>query len=366
MPVPFDRPLARGQFRFEPMPLVLSHPWTIARGTATEKRNGLLTFEAGGVVGMGEAAPNVRYGQTFEGGAAAFERIAGAIEGCSPWDHGRVLARAEAVANEHTEVVSALDMALWDWRGRVLGVPVWRALGFPSVEGAPTSFSIGMDAPEVLRRKVAEASAHDTLKVKLGSQDDRAIVAAVRAATCRRLRVDANEGWSSADEAARRIEWLAGEGVELVEQPLEAADVEGARRLRQRSPLPLVADESVRTIRDLAEAARGFHGVNVKLAKCGGLTRAHELCVAARALGLGVMLGCMIESSLGIAAALALAGFADWIDLDGNLLLARDPFGGLELVRGAWRLPEQPGLGVHPRADAALSDPVKEDGRAGS
>jgi L-alanine-DL-glutamate epimerase-like enolase superfamily enzyme len=169
--------------------------------------------------------------------------------------------------------------------------------------------------------------------------------------TTKPLRVDANEGWTSAASAREILAWLSRQGVELAEQPLPASDSDGARALYADSPLPLVADESALGAHALAGLAGAFHGVNVKLAKCGGLTRALDMVAAARALGLRVMLGCMIESSLGIAAALQLAPLADWIDLDGNLLLARDPFAGLGLDGSVWRMPQGVGLGVEPRLD---------------
>jgi L-alanine-DL-glutamate epimerase-like enolase superfamily enzyme len=332
-----------------PLELALARPWTIARGTSSSKTNALLELEAEGIVGLGEAAPNARYQQSYATVSAAFERIAAALEGRSPNDAAGCLEAAERATGDRA-ALAALDMALWDWRGRKLGKPAWDLLGIARAPIAPTSFSIGIDSPDVLREKVRDAGDIPILKIKLGAPEDEANFRAVRAATSKRIRVDANEGWRDRELAASRIEWLASEGVELIEQPLPAADLDGARWLAARSPVPLVADESAPTAREIEAIAGAFHGVNVKLAKCGGLTRAREAIAAARARGLRVMLGCMIESSLGIAAALQLAPLVDWIDLDGNLLLANDPFEGLAHNAGMWRLPTEPGLGVRARA----------------
>jgi L-alanine-DL-glutamate epimerase-like enolase superfamily enzyme len=211
-----------------------------------------------------------------------------------------------------------------------------------------TSFSIGMDSPARMADQAAQAAGFAALKVKLGSSNEREMLEAVRRACPCPLRVDANEGWSTADLEAK-LDWLADSGVELVEQPLPAGQDAALRPLFPDARVPLVADESSLVGADLPSLVNAYHGVNVKLCKCGGITRALEMIAVARALGLQVMLGCMIESSLGIAAALPLAPLVDWVDLDGNLLVADDPFEGLTLEEGRWLLPSGPGLGVTPR-----------------
>jgi L-alanine-DL-glutamate epimerase-like enolase superfamily enzyme len=192
---------------------------------------------------------------------------------------------------------------------------------------------------------VREAGDYEVLKVKLGSDDDREMLTAVRDTTDRPLRVDANEGWTIAG-ALERLEWLARLGVEFVEQPLPADRLEQTRALRRRSPLPFFADESVHTAADVPRLVGAFDGINVKLMKCGGLGEALRLIAVARAHGLRVMLGCMIETSLGVTAAAQLAPLADAADLDGNLLIANDPFEGVKVARGRLVLPDAPGLGV--------------------
>jgi L-alanine-DL-glutamate epimerase-like enolase superfamily enzyme len=342
---------------FEPLELRLRRPWTIARGTSTAKRNGLLRVAAGGVEGFGEAAPNVRYQQSFDTAAAAFGRVREAVAGLDPWDHPGILVRAEAAAGADHELVAALDLALWDWRGKSLGAPVWKLLGLPRGPIPPTSYSIGIDDPQLLRSRVDEAAEFPILKIKLGGGADEATIRAVRDVTNKTLRADANEGWSGARDAEEKIAFLASAGVELVEQPLPAARDAETKQLFEHSKIPIYADESAMGARQLLGLLAAFHGVNIKIAKCGGLTRAHEMLVTARNLGFRVLLGCMIESSLGIAGALPLAALADEVDLDGNLLLAEDPFTGLERTGAAWRLTDRPGLGV----ERAPAPPPRHD-----
>ena len=331
-----------------PMLLKLRHTWTISRNSSNEKKNGLLTLTSGGITGYGETAANVRYGQSWESGEAAFARVKEACAGLSPWEHLAWLEKAEAAAGGDSQVVAALDMALWDWKGKAVGQPVWRLLGVPSSRMAQTTFSIGIDTPEVMKEKVKEAEAYPLLKVKVGLPGDEANVTAIRSVTKKPIRVDANEGWKSVADAVKEIAWLKTMGVEFVEQPLPASRNADMKALKAASVLPLVADESVLHVKDVPSLVGLFDGVNAKLAKCGGITRAYELAALGRALGFRLMLGCMIESSLGIAAAVAVAPLYDWLDLDGNLLVANDPWKGLKLTDGRWELPSAPGLGVVP------------------
>ncbi|WP_043427633.1 dipeptide epimerase [Cystobacter fuscus] len=337
MPLPMD---------VRVLELPLRHAWTIARGTSTFKRNVIVELSVDGVVGRGEAAPNVRYGESADTVTEALGRLAPALEG-DPW-HFRVLSERidEALPGNHA-AKAALDVALHDLAGKRLGVPLYRMLGLDPARMPITSFSIGIDDAQTLARKVREAEPYPVLKVKLGAQAVRETFGAVREATSKVVRVDANEAWGP-EEALRHIEWLAERGVELVEQPLPAADVEGAKWLRERSPLPLVADEALMKASDVPRLAEGYHGINVKLQKCGGIREALRIIETARACGLKVMLGCMVETSVGIAAAAHLGPLADWLDLDGNLLLAADPFQGHPVVDGRIRLGDGPGLGVEP------------------
>lgn len=339
---------AGATLELKPMLLKLRHTWTISRNSSSEKKNGLLSLSAGGITGYGETAANVRYGQSWESGEAAFAKVKEACSGLSPWEHLAWLERAEAAAGGDSQVVAALDMALWDWKGKAVGQPVWKLLGIPTGRMAQTTFSIGIDTAEVMKEKVKEAAPYPLLKVKVGLASDEENVAAIRSVTTKPIRVDANEGWKSVDEAVKKIAWLKTMGVEFVEQPLPAARNAEMKDVKAVSALPLVADESVLHVKDVPSLVGLFDGVNAKLAKCGGITRAYDLAALGRALGFKLMLGCMIESSLGIAAAVAVAPLYDWLDLDGNLLVGNDPWKGLSLKDGRWELPSAPGLGVVP------------------
>ncbi|MCB0261136.1 MAG: dipeptide epimerase, partial [Calditrichaeota bacterium] len=241
---------------------------------------------------------------------------------------------------------AGLEMALLDWVGKALQAPLYRMWGLNPARAPLTSFSIGIDSPEVIQAKVEEAADYPILKIKLGMGDDEAVLGAVRRVTDRPLRVDANEGWLNKEEALEKIRWLADQNVEFVEQPLPAAMVEETAWLRERASLPIVADEAVKTAADIPKVAHAYDGINIKLMKSGGLLEALRMIHLARALDLKIMLGCMIESSLAISAAAQLAPYTDWIDLDGNLLLREDPFRGVRIERGKVLYNELPGLGV--------------------
>lgn len=335
---------------FRTVELPLRHAWTISRGTSTVKRNVFVELRSGGHVGYGEAAPNVRYGESWESVEAALHKLAPVLEGRDLRCFRDVSEALDAALPDNPAAKAAVDLALHDLAGKMMGVPLYRMLGVDPTRQPVTSMSIGIDVPEVLAVKVREAADFPVLKVKLGSgQDDRQVFSTVRALTSQTIRVDANEGWKP-EEALAHIQWLSTQGVELVEQPLPAADVEGAKWLRARSPLPLVADESLTKASDVPKLAEGFHGINVKLQKSGGIREALRIIETARACGLKVMLGCMVETGLGIAAGAHLAPLVDWVDLDGNLLLADDPYRAHPVVAGRIQLGDGPGLGVEPRA----------------
>ena len=331
--------------RHRPLDLRLRHVFRIARGGSATRTNVLLEAEEDGHVGRGEAAPILRYGQNPETAGRAIEAMAGRLGDPRAYAiaAGRAAVKGEAAAE------AALDMALHDLAGQRLGVPLYELLGLDPTATPQTSFTIGLDTPDIVVQKVREASDYPILKVKMGSDDDREVLTAVRDTTDRPIRVDANEGWSPA-EALSRLEWLHSLGVELVEQPLPAAMIAETRELRRNSPLPFYADESVHRAADIPPLAGAFDGINIKLMKCGGLGEALRMIAVARAHGMKVMLGCMIESSIAITAAAHLSPLVDIADLDGNLLLDHDPYVGARVVGGKLILPDGPGLGVTPRA----------------
>jgi len=304
-----------------------------------------------GVSGFGEAQPQDHYGETVQS-ASAFLEEAAELLGDDPFALEEIGARLDERPGEQA-AKAALDAALHDLCGKLLGQPVWRLLGLPP-GGPPTSWTIWLGDPDdMARRAEAVGNRFRRLKLKLGGRDGHDVqrVRAVRGVTELPLQVDVNEYWEL-DEALENVRALAELGVQYVEQPLPAGDPGGAE-LKEKSPLPIYVDEDVHTLKDVAEAAQRAHGVNVKLAKSGGIREAVRIAHAARALGLGVMLGCMIESGLGIAAGCQVAPLCDHVDLDGNLLLAEDPWPGIAFVDGVQVASDAPGLGVR----EAIPDP---------
>ena len=326
--------------------LELTHTFRLARGASDVRQTLVLELEEEGLMGLGEAAPIDRYDQDCASAARAAEAMAQHLTSPLAYDSA---ASSVAVPGE-VAAEAAMDMAVCDLAGKKLGVPLYELMGIDPRQAPVTSFTIGMDTPEVMEAKVREAGEYEVLKIKMGSDEDRQILEAVRGVTDRPLRVDANEGWTL-EGAQSRLEWLESMGVELVEQPLPAGQLEEMRELRRLSPLPLFADESVYRAADIPRLAGAFDGINIKLMKCGGLGEARRMIAVARAHGMQVMLGCMVESSLAITAAAHLSPLVDFADLDGNLLIDNDPFVGVTVKSGRLVLPEGPGLGVRPRAD---------------
>jgi L-alanine-DL-glutamate epimerase-like enolase superfamily enzyme len=324
--------------------LRLEEPFTISRATDEEVEEIFVELELDGILGYGEASPQEVYGESVESAGTV---LAGAAEllGDDPFALEEIERRLAERPGEMA-AKAAIDSALHDLCGRLANQPVWRLLGLDRA-GPPTSWTIWLGDPDDMARRAERVGDRfRRLKLKLGARDGNDVerVRAVRAVTDLPLQVDVNEYWEL-DEALENVRALAELGVEYVEQPLPAGHPEGPR-LKKESPIPIYVDEDVHTLKDVREAAERAHGINIKLAKSGGIREAVRMAHAARALGLGVMLGCMVESSLGIAAACQVASLCDHIDLDGNLLLADDPWEGVEFVDGVQLPSEQPGLGV--------------------
>jgi L-Ala-D/L-Glu epimerase len=324
--------------------LRLAETFVISRSSQDTAEVVQVEIEHDGVRGLGEAAPIDRYDESAESALGYVEEHADLL-GEDPFALEEILDR---LPRREFAARAALDAALHDLCGRLAGLPVWRLLGLPRA-GPPTSWTVWLGDPDdMARRAEAVAGRFRRLKLKLGAGDGLDIerVRAVRGVTDLPLQVDVNEGWDEA-EALESLPQLAELGVEYCEQPLPAAaDVV----LKGRSPIPVYLDENCHTLADVAECARLAEGINLKLAKSGGIREAVRMAHAARALGLGVMLGCMVESGLGISAAAQIASLCDHVDLDGNLLLAEDPCPGVELVDGVQLPPSEPGLGVEAEA----------------
>jgi L-alanine-DL-glutamate epimerase-like enolase superfamily enzyme len=322
--------------------LPLAEEFGIARGSRTQTEVVQVELSHDGLVGRGEAAPIYYRGETA---ASASEFLASVRLTNDPFALEENLAPAGGDAAGR----SALDAALHDWVGRRLGVPVWRLLGL--TRSAPvTSYTLSIDTLDGTRDRARRAAAFRALKVKVGGAEDLARLEAVREESDAPLRVDANEGWTLS-QARELVPALVELGVELIEQPFPADDLESFRALRELSPRPpVIVDEGCQDLGDVAGVAAYADGINVKLAKSGGLREAVRMVHAARALGLRVMIGCMVESQLGVAPAAQIASLAEWVDLDGHLLLAEEPFRGLQLEDGCVLPSHGPGLGVEPAA----------------
>jgi L-Ala-D/L-Glu epimerase len=325
--------------------LELAETFVISRSAVDTEDVVQVTLSHSGVHGYGEAAPIDRYDETPASALAYVQEHAGLI-GDDPFALEEVLARLPA---QEFAARAAIDAALHDLEGKLTGQPVWRLLGLAR-SGPPTSWTIWLGDPDDMARRAEKVGDRfKRLKLKLGAGDglDVERVRAVRGVTTVPLQVDVNEGWDEAEvlDNLRQLEPL---GVDYCEQPIAAADVMSNPELKSASPIPIYLDENIHTLADVADYTPFAHGINVKLAKSGGIHEAVRMVHAARALGLGCMLGCMVESGLGIAAGAHIGSLFDHVDLDGNILISHDPWPGVQLVDGVQLPSEQPGLGVSP------------------
>ena len=334
------------RFETEIVRLKLRHTWTTVMSSSEYRDVLYVRYTRDGVTGHGEGAPIVRYKENAQAAQAALESVRPLIERSDPWEFEKLMARIFHDVPGAWAGKAALDIALMDWAGQKLGVPLYRYFGLDPKDAPVTTFSIGIDNPAMTKDKVREAAPYAVLKIKVGLDTDEATIDAVRSVTDKPLRVDANEGWADKEVALRKIEWLSKRGVEFVEQPMPADRLDDMHWIHQRSPLPLIADESVLHPSDIPRLLGAFDGINVKLDKCGGIMEAYREIQIAKALGMKTMLGCMISSSCTVTAAAELSPLVDYADLDGNLLIANDPWRGVTVVDGKLVLPDRPGLGL--------------------
>ena len=336
--------------------LIPTHPFVIARGGYTHHRNVIVRLtDENGLEGYGEAAPNRYYGESVSTVIAALGQFKPVLERADPFSLESIEAHLNRVLHGNASAKSAVSSALHDLVGKRLDLPVYRIWGLDQATTPESSFTIAIAENHELERRVAEARDYPILKIKLGTDRDMEIVRIIRdAAPGKRLRVDANAAWT-AKHAVRMSDFLAEQGVEMLEQPVAANDIEGLRFVRKRSKLPVFADESCLVATDVAKLAGAVDGINIKLAKCGSLREALRMVHAARALDMQVMAGCMIESSLGISAIAQISPLLDYADFDGAALLSSDPFRGASIAGGAIRLSDEPGLGATPAPSVDLA-----------
>lgn len=343
-----------------PYELRLANPWKIASSTGSSVHTIVLVelTDGDGITGIGEAAPASTYQETPEAVIEQCRELA--VDRLSFEDVGAAMTWIESLANFPVAARCALNVALVDGAAKRAGKPVYDLFGLGFREGIHvTSYSIGIDTPEVVRQKVLAAADFPVLKLKVGDARDAENFAALRSVAPEKpVRVDANEGWKTKEQALVAIEKLSEDGhIQYIEQPMPRdTSVADLVWLKERSPLPLFADESCHTVRDIPHCAECYHGVNVKLVKTGGITMAHETLLAARRAGLKTMIGCMIETSVLITAAAHLAELADYLDIDGNLLTTNDPYRGATADQGVVSFATAPGkigLRVEPREPRA-------------
>jgi L-Ala-D/L-Glu epimerase len=326
--------------------LNLQHTWTTTMSSSQYRDVLHTTYSRAGITGHGEGAPIVRYHEDAAGAQNAVESVRELLLGSDPMQYSKVLAQVFKAIPGNWAGKAAIDIALLDWVGQKLGVPIYTIFGLDPADAPVTTFSIGIDTPEITKQKTREADAYPVLKVKVGLSTDEPTIEAVRSVTKKPLRVDANEGWKDKEEAVRKINWLETQGVEFIEQPLPAEQLEDMKYIRARVHMPIFADEACQRASDIPKLKEYFDGVNIKLDKSGGILEAYRMIQIARSLGMKVMLGCMVSSSCTVTAAAHLSPLVDYADLDGNLLISNDPFHGVRVEKGKLVLPKGAGLGL--------------------
>ena len=331
--------------QFRPYELHLKHVFTIAEGSRNTTPVMLTEISYEGMAGYGEASMPPYLGESHETAAAFLSKVdLSSFE--TPFLMEDILQYVEQIAPGNYAAKASVDIALHDLVGKLVGQPWFRLWGLNAAHAPDTSFTIGIDKPEVVKEKTREAAPYKILKIKLGKGNDREMIRSVRSVNNGPLCVDVNQGWTDKQEALDTIFWLKEQGVVFVEQPMLKTALADTAWLTQRSPLPVIADEALQTLSDLEKVNGIYSGINVKLMKCGGMRAAFTMVKMARALGMRVMIGCMTETSCAVTAAAQLSPLADWADLDGNLLISNDLFDGVHISDGKVVLPEAPGIGI--------------------
>ena len=334
---------AKVNLRYYPYELKLRHAFNLATMSRTSTPGVQVEITIDSITGYGEASMPPYLGESVESVTGFLSKV-DPQRLADPFAFERIHTYLDSIAPGNRAAKAAIDIALHDLTGKMAG-QAWHTLyGLDTSVMPCTSFTISNDTPDELMRKLAESEPYKILKVKMGVPGDRELIEFIRRHTDRPICVDVNQGWKTVDEALDNIRWLADRNVIFIEQPMDKNDLESHRKLRKLSPLPIIADEAVQTSADIPALASAYHGINIKLMKSGGLHEAYKMAVLARALGLKVMIGCMTETSCGISAAAQLAPLADWVDLDGNLLIANDLFDGVKIVDGHVWLPTLPGI----------------------
>ena len=331
--------------RFKPYELKLKHAFNLAKSSRTTTPDVQVELEYDGIVGYGEASMPPYLGESVES-VTKFLSSLDLTQFTDPFRMEEILAYVDSVAPNNRAAKASIDIALHDLLGKIMGQPWYKIWGLSTEKIHPTSFTISNDTPEVVQQKIKESEQYKVLKVKMGVPGDKELVETIRKATDRPLCVDANQGWNSKEYALEMCHWLKEKGCIFVEQPLPKEMLDETAWRREQSPLPIIADEAFQRLPDVVRFKDVYDRINIKLMKSTGLHEAYKMAVLAKSLGMYVMLGCMTETSCGIAAAAQLSPMVDWTDLDGNVLIGNDRFVGLIFEDGKVIPADKPGLGV--------------------
>lgn len=331
---------------WEPYELQLRHTFTVASFSRTTTPDVQVKIEYDGYTGYGEASMPPYLGQSVESVTKFLEKV-NLEQFSDPFCMEDILTYVDSLSEGDTAAKAAVDIALHDLVGKMLGAPWYRIWGYNPAKTPDTTFTIGIDTPDVVREKTREcAEKFNILKVKVGLDNDKEMIRTIREITSLPIAVDANQGWKDKYQALEMIYWLKEQGIVMIEQPLPKNRFDDQAWLLERSPLPLFADESLQRLKDVRRMKGLFTGINIKLMKCGGMREGHKMLELARTLGMKVMVGCMTETSCAVSAAAQLSPAVDFADLDGNLLIANDRFDGVKVVKGKLTLPNRPGIGI--------------------
>lgn len=330
---------------YQPFELELKHPFTIAKFSRTSTPIMLVQISHEGHIGYGEASM-VPYMGESHASATEFLNQVDVSRLKFPFDFGAIINYLDSIAPGNPAIKAAIDIALHDLEGKLLNEPCWQLLGSDPTLMPVTSYTIGIDEPDVFRKKVEEAAGFKVIKVKLGRDSDKELINIIRSVTNVPIYVDANQGWTDRRQSLDMIFWLQEQGVVLVEQPMAKTDIDGNAWLTQHSPLPIIGDEAVQRLADVDKAHGVYHGINVKLMKSAGMYEAKQMITRAKALDMKVLIGCMSETSCATLAAAALAPQCDWADIDGPFLTVNNPYKEPEFVKGKYILNNLGGLGL--------------------
>lgn len=343
------KPLLKGnkkmKLTYRPYTLELKHVFTLATSSRTTTPVVLTEIEYDGIVGYGEASMPPYLGESHESVQKFLSKV-DLSKYDNIFDLERILADIDAIEPGNPAAKASVDIALHDLIGKIMGQPWYNIWGLDKNKTPNTSYTIGIDKPDVVKQKTKEAAEYKILKVKLGRETDKEMIETIRSVTNTPITVDVNQGWKDKHFALDMAHWLKERNVLFVEQPMPKTQVDDLAWLTENSPLPIIGDEGVQRLSDIVKAHKVYSGINIKLMKCTGMREAYKMIILARSLGMKVMLGCMTETSCAISAASQLSPLVDWADLDGALLISNDVYDGMKVINGKVTLNDRPGIGI--------------------